>query len=165
MATAKAKVRRFAEGTDVDADKSRAELEKLLKQHGAEQFLLHVDVDRTTVIFKLAGRMVRQVVKAPDPKPFETIPPQNKYSPPRKRTPAEVESMVAQEWRRRWRALLLIVKGKLEMISSGESDVGREFLADILLPNGETVGEAMLPRIAASYESGDMPPLMLGSGR
>ena len=74
---------------------------------------------------------------------------------------ARIESWVAGEERRSWRALLLIVKAKLEMIANGGSSAEREFLADMLLPNGETVATAILPGIAKSYASGEMPRRLL----
>lgn len=33
-------------------------------------------------------------------------------------------------------------------------------MANIVLPNGRTVGEEVKPRIASAYQTGDMPPLL-----
>jgi hypothetical protein len=71
---------------------------------------------------------------------------------------------VESELKRRWRALVLIVKAKLELVASGGSTFEVEFLAHTMLPNGDTVGETMLPRIAQAYRTNSMPPLMLGPG-
>ena len=73
------------------------------------------------------------------------------------------EQLAAAEWDRRWRALLLLCKAKLELVASGHSNFEREFLADILLPNGETVADAMVPRLELAYRDGTMP-LLLGTG-
>jgi hypothetical protein len=156
------KAKRFAEGTEVTVDRSRAELEALLDKHGATEVLVHRGAQRSTLIYRLGGRMIRQVVTYPDAAAYERVDPKNKWSA--KRKPEAVKRMQEAEWRRRWRAQLLILKAKLELIASGESTVDREFLADTMLPNGETVAEAMLPRIAQAYETGEMPPLMLGAG-
>lgn len=42
--------------------------------------------------------------------------------------------------------------------------VEREFLADIALPNGQTVGELMRPQLQEAYGSGRMPPMLLLRG-
>ena len=68
------------------------------------------------------------------------------------------------EWRRRWRSVVLVAKAKLELVASGGSTFEREFLADMLLANGETMAEAMLPRVLEMYETGNMPSLLLGAG-
>ena len=52
-----------------------------------------------------------------------------------------------QEKRRRWRALLLVVKAKLEAVQSGISTLEREFFSDIVLPNGRTLSEAIIPML------------------
>jgi len=40
----------------------------------------------------------------------------------------------------------------------------KEFMAHIVLPNGQTVGEAVTPRIEQAYQTGEMPPLLGYSG-
>ena len=58
---------KYAEGTEVTVEKSRAEIESLLKRHGATQFGSATDDERGVawVMFKLADRMFRLEVKAP----------------------------------------------------------------------------------------------------
>jgi hypothetical protein len=48
-----------------------------------------------------------------------------------------------QACRERWRAFLLVLKAKLELIEIGASTVDREFLADLMLPAGRTIGEEL----------------------
>jgi hypothetical protein len=62
------------------------------------------------------------------------------------------------------RRVVLVCKAKLEIIASGGSTFEREFLADMLLADGSSVADAMLPRIEKMYEDGAMPNLMLGPG-
>ena len=66
----------------------------------------------------------------------------------------------AQEERRRWRALVLVIKSKLEAVASGIVTFDEEFMAHIVLPDGQTIGQAMLPQIEAAYDAGTMPPLL-----
>ena len=52
------------------------------------------------------------------------------------------------------------VKAKLEAVESGISTIEREFFYDIVLPNGETIGEWMAPQLETAYQSGTMPPML-----
>lgn len=187
---------RYAENTEVPVERSRAEIERLLKSHGATQFGSASDEEKGVafVMFRLCDRMFRIEVKQPK---ADQIP---KGKPPTAPTPhtrarwpktiAEMndrdqreyqlalkryndnerrksESWIAQEERRRWRAQLLLIKAKLEMIATGETTAEREFMADMLMANGKTVAQAALPALAAMYRDGKMPKggiLMLGSG-
>ena len=65
-----------------------------------------------------------------------------------------------QEIRRRWRALALSIKGKLEAVETGIMSFEEEFMANIVLPNDKTVAEFMLPQIEEAYSSGRMPKLI-----
>lgn len=73
-----------------------------------------------------------------------------------------VEAVIVQREREAWRRLLLITKGKLELVADSESSIEREFLADILLPDGSTVHQQLGPRLAESYSTGEMPRLLPG---
>jgi hypothetical protein len=70
----------------------------------------------------------------------------------------------AQFERSAWRRLLLVVKAKLELVRDADSSIEREFLADILLPNGSTVHEELGPQLDDSYRTGSMPPLLPPAG-
>lgn len=141
----KAAVRKYAEGTKVSIERSRNEIDALLTKHGAPEVGIHRNSDRHIVVYRLQGRMVRHVVHCPEPKQYPTAQAQE------------------AEFMRRWRALVLITKAKLEMVSSGERTFEQEFLTDILLPDGTTVGELLGPKLIEAYETGTMPPL-LGPG-
>ena len=51
-------------------------------------------------------------------------------------------------------------KAKLEAVETGITEFEDEFLAHIVLPNGQTMGEFAKPQIAHAYDTGDMPPLL-----
>lgn len=69
-----------------------------------------------------------------------------------------IDTLVAQENRTRWRALLLVIKAKLEAVESNIATFEDEFLAHVLLPNQQTVAEYIGPTVAQIYETGRMPP-------
>lgn len=75
-------------------------------------------------------------------------------------TPAKWE----QSCRERWRAVVLLVKAKLELARLGVSTVEREFLADLVLPDGQTLHTAMRGPIADALANGRMPRLLLPGG-
>lgn len=156
-----ADVRKYAEGTEVSAEKSRAELEVLLQKHGAKEFAVYTSEERTVFMYRLQGAMVRHTVEYPDPKSFQK---KNALGTPK---PEQLKKQADAEWRRRWRALVLVCKAKLEIISSGGSTFEREFMADMLLADGSTVAQALVPRLKEMYETGAMPNfprLLLGPG-
>ena len=51
------------------------------------------------------------------------------------------------------------------MVDDGLSSVETEFLANIMLPGGETVGERIAPDIHEASRTGQLPPLMPGLPR
>jgi hypothetical protein len=156
--------RKFAEGTEISAERSRADIETLLRKHGASEFAVYTSDERTVYMYRLKGMMVRHQVEYPAAKSFQKY---NHLKTPLL-TKEKLEKAAESEWRRRWRALLLVCKAKLEMIDSGGSTFEREFLADILLANGETMGQVMLPRVEEMYRTGgmpDFPRLLLGPGK
>jgi hypothetical protein len=74
------------------------------------------------------------------------------------------ETASFKEWeqacRQKWRALALVIKAKLEAVEAGIAIFEDEFMANIVLPNGSTVSQFMLPQITEAYESGQMPKLL-----
>lgn len=58
-----------------------------------------------------------------------------------------------------------MIKAKLEAVASSITTFEDEFLSHIVLPDGQTVGRHVKPRIAAAYESGQMTPLLPGPSR
>jgi len=65
-----------------------------------------------------------------------------------------------QEVRRRWRALALAVKAKLEVVASGIVGFDSEFMPYIVMPDGKTVAEHVSPSIAEAYAGGKMKALL-----
>jgi hypothetical protein len=171
----KAKPKRFAEGTSVSAEKSRIEIEHLLAKHGATQrsFATDDDTGRTVLTFRLSERMARismAVDAASIPDPSKSDWNQKPATPkgwagwavPRRRE--WVAAKRDQMNRELMRRLLLVLKAKLELIQDGVTTFEREFLADILLPNGETMHEAIRTRLAEAYDTGNMPLLLPAAG-
>lgn len=137
----------YASGTSVSADRSRAEIEKILRQYGATAFAYAWDLDQThqMVAFQISGRQVRMTLPLPKPDdPLFTQTPTH-----RARTTLQAQQAYEQEVRRRWRALFAVIKAKLVAVHDGISTIEREFLSDIITTDGRTVSEVVSPFLAS----------------
>lgn len=143
----------YATGTTVSPEKSRWEIEATLKRYGAEGFAYASEARRARIEFIAKKRRVRFDVAFPDPKEKRFLYPFKKRSWVRASDAGAAEAWEA-EVRRLWRALLLAIKAKLEVVESGMAIFEEEFLANIVMPDGRTVGEHVAPRIAQAYEQG-----------
>jgi hypothetical protein len=151
----------YARGTHVSVSRSKAELEEILVKHGAGRngILNDADRGRAIVMFTLSGRDYRVVVPLPFPSDFAT-----KYVRG-KAVEVKGEARVKaweQACRERWRAVVLVVRAKLELVALGASTIEREFLADLLLPSGARVHEELAAPVAEAYRT--QKPLLLGPG-
>lgn len=152
---------RYAADTAVPVDRSRAEIERLLARYGASAFGYLSEGDNQVIVFQIGGRRVFMHLVLPDRADREFTHTGVRGA---RRSPAEAGRVYEQAVRARWRSLVLIIKAKLEAVASGITTVEREFLADIALPSGQTVGQWMAPQIDRSYASGEMPALLPGGG-
>lgn len=157
----------FAADTKVPVERTKMELDQLLAKHGAGNRGVITDDDRgkAAVIFVLEGLKYRLEIPLPAPNDFR---PKDGEKPPhgwKSWRDTDRNDWVARTWeqscRARWRAVLLLVKAKLETIRMGASTPEREFLADLVLPSGETVHNAMADNIHRALAAGKMPTLML----
>ena len=144
---------RYAQNTDVTSAKSRDEIERTLMRYGADQFAYGWQGDRAVIQFRANDRLIRFVLEMPD-----RLDPDFQLTPTGKTRNTDT---AAKEWekatRQRWRALALVVKAKLEAVESDISTFEHEFMANVVLPDGITVGEFMTPQIEVAYQRGEMP--------
>jgi hypothetical protein len=152
----------FAKHTSVPVEKSKAELERMLTKHGASQRVLGTDDVRgiAFAIFTIGPKNspsdTRQVrLQIPMPK-LEEFASGRKY----KQAPEAQRKAHEQACRERWRVVVLAVKAKLELVDLGISTIEREFLADIALPSGVTVGEELASKLREVYATGKVPQLL-----
>ena len=145
---------RYAEGTEVSTDRSRVEIEGILRRYGADKFMYGWEARRAVVGFAFEGRQIRMTLPLPDESEFAETP------TGRERTERQVKQEYEKEVRRLWRALCLLIKAKLEAIASGISTLEEQFLPYLVLPNGHTIGEQVLPQIEQVLAKGQLPPLL-----
>lgn len=152
---------KYASTTTVRSDASRLEIERTLKRYGADAFGYAEERGRVAIMFRAHGRHIRFVLQLPDPNAREFTHTGTRNLP---RTLDKRGEAYEQAIRQRWRALALVIKAKLEAVEAGISVFEDEFLAHIVLPDGQTVGEYMRPQIESAYSSGKMPPLLPWDG-
>ena len=140
---------RFAEATSVAVEKTQSDLKKLLREYGAESFMLGEEARRAIVGFKLGDKLMR--LHLPIPASTDEA---FKYTPSGQwmRSEPNVHKAWEQACRSRWRALLLAIKAKLEAVAVGITTIEEEFLAHIVLPSGRTVGDTVIPEVQAALE-------------
>lgn len=144
----------YARTTSVPIDRSKFEIEKLLERYGADQFIYAQEAGRALIGFRYNGRVCRLTLPILPAKKFSLSP------AGKQRTESQMDNAWAQDVRARWRALKLVLQAKLEAVESGISSFEQEFLANILLPNGRTLGEWAAPQIGKLVEAGSMPALL-----
>lgn len=129
----------YAKNTNVPVEQTQMEIQNLLKKYGAVQF--GMDWERNAILFKIKNRSVCITVPLPKKEDFRLTPTHIK------RNYSQLENAYQQAVRQRWRALLLIIKAKMEAIATGITSLEKEFLADILLPNKQSLGEYLIPQL------------------
>jgi len=137
----------YAAKTTVTVERTKTQIEALLREFKADAVMMATNDARAMVVFTMTERNVKFILPLPQ---------RDEYTGQWKREQFE------QATRTRWRALYLALRAKLEMAATGITTFEDEFLAHIVMPNGETVGEMTRSRIAQAYQSGEVRPLLEG---
>ena len=147
----------YANQTSVSGDRSRSEIERTLSRYGADSFMCGARDSTAAVQFEVKGRRILFRLELPDPDSREYT-----YSSTGRvrRSNEQAHESWEQACRQRWRALVLIVKAKLEAVEAGINSFVLECFTYTVLLGGGTVGGWALPQIALAYETGQMPPLL-----
>jgi len=148
---------RYAAQTKTTSDRSRAEIEKTLVRYGADGFSYGWDGTAAIIAFRMDGRMVRFQITMPDINDDEF----QLTDTGRERSQPAIEKAWEQAGRQRWRALALVVKAKLEAVESDITTFDEEFMAHLVLPNGQTVGQYTLPQLEEVRLKGKKMPNLL----
>jgi hypothetical protein len=113
---------------------------------------------RAVVAFVIGERQVRFLLPMPDRTSREfTLTPSSR----RPRSASAADAAYEQAVRSRWRSLGLVIRAKLEAVSAGIVTFDEEFLAHLVLPEGDTVGERLHPTLAITFAEGRTPPSLL----
>lgn len=146
----------YAKDTEVPSDRSRSEIERTITRYGAQQFAYGWDGDRALVGFKMRDRQVRFSLPLPD----RSAPEFRKTPTGRERSKTQAAAVYEQAIRRSWRALALVIKAKLEAVETGIVTFEEEFAMHMVMPDGRTVADHVLPAIETAYATGTVAPLL-----
>jgi hypothetical protein len=150
---------RYAEKTSVPVDRSMSEIRSTLLRFKAEEFTYSERAEAIMVGFIIKGIPIRLQVPLPDPKAKQfTETPASRYY----RDPPAAQKAYEQEVRRLWRSLANFIKATLDAVESGILTLEEGFLAYVVLPDGETLGQKTLPTLKEIAGSGRMPALLPG---
>jgi hypothetical protein len=127
----------YAERTSVTVDKTKTEINAMLRKYKATATAVFEEDTRAAIAFQMHERRIM----------FHL--PLDKKDPDQKR-------------RARWRGLLLCIRAKLESVDAGIESFEDAFLAHVMMPDGLTVGQHTRPRIKSAYDGGEMKPLLPG---
>ncbi|WP_437606286.1 hypothetical protein WMF20_35535 [Sorangium sp. So ce834] len=141
--------------TKVSAAESRDQIEKVLARYGADSFTYQTNpkTSTTTLTFRAHERLIRFELVLPRLDEFE------RDAGGKRRGEKDQAGAHEQAIKQRWRAMLLIIKAKLEAIESGVVDFESEFMPQMVIPDrGVTVSQVVreagiLPRLAAAPAS------------
>lgn len=152
--------RRYAANTKVPIARTQEAIRRLLLDNGVTGHTFGEDAPtrRAMVEFCRGSYVVRFTITLPATKDFSRLP----NGMPR--AASATDKLHAQACRQRWRALLLLIKAKLEAVAGGVQTFESEFLPYFKLPSGETVADAVLPRMA-QIASGEQKLLGASVGR
>lgn len=145
---------RYASATEVSIGRTKAAIESLLVRHGAHDFASGWNATHDTMQFSLHSHTIRFVLPRIDPQTLAVSP------AGRKRKPAAASKAMDQANKQRWRALLLVIRAKIEAVEAGIAIFEQEFLAFIVQPNGMTIGDMIVPRI---QDGGNVMKMLKGA--
>lgn len=121
----------YAEATKVPIERSRAEIERVLQKYGCDAFAFGWSQTGAMVQFGYKGRQVKLDIDVPK---GEDVREQRRA-------------------RQRWRILLLLIKAQIEAVEIGLMSFEEAFLPWMLLENGSTVAQYMIPQLPAPKEA------------
>lgn len=142
----------YAEETKVPLEQSIAEIIGMLRKAGAQRIAQYEEPERFTVTFELADRLVRfrvpLVMKYPGPASHGNG------------RPVDHRRWIDQRNRQKGRALMLVIKAKLESIESEVETFEEAFLANVVMSDGATIYDRVREPIALEYKTGKSIPLL-----
>jgi hypothetical protein len=148
----------YAAKTTISFDRSIGEIIGMVRAKGAAQIAQMDNGDMFILAFSMNERQIRFTIPLPT---IAEMPQRDGRNSPIPN--ARKAEMVEQARRQKGRALMLVIKAKLESIESKVETMEQAFLANVVLADNRTVYESAQSQIAIAYETGKVTPLMLGS--
>lgn len=145
---------KYATNTSVAIAKSQQEIQTILRKYGARKFGTMENPTKIYLMFEYENFAIQIEWPLPDRNQFEVTP------SGRRRKRNQIEEAYDQAVKQRWRSLVLNVKAKLEAIEDGCSVLEKEFMGDIVMPDGRPLSSHLLPQLNQIAQSGKLPKLL-----
>lgn len=148
----------YAKDTSVSVERTKQEIEKLVMKYKADTFICGWQGNVASISFRMEHRFVKFTL------PLPVVIPDKWANGRHVKGNGLRESQIPQLTRSRWRALLLVLKAKLESVEAGISDFETEFLGNVMVGNGQTVADLVKPGLEETYARGGQLALPPGLG-
>ena len=145
----------YAQHTTINEDKSRLEIERLLMKQGCQDIASRRSLNFSAIACVLHDRQLRFTLRLP------TLDDYLKTDKGRRRSHSQAQVARDQDIRRRWRSLAFVIKAHFVEVADGIAKFDDAFMQYIVLPNGQTVAEWMVPQIEQIYLTGQMPSTLI----
>ena len=139
----------YAEDTKVPFERSLSEIVSLVRKAGAKNIAQFEGDNYFAIQFESADRLIRFKIPFPCLGDMPTRDGRGASLSVKQR-----ESKLDQSRRSRGRALLLVIKAKLESVESGIETFEQAFLANVVMSDGSTVYERVASPLAIEYQTG-----------
>ena len=144
----------YANNTTVSPEKTQNDIRDTLRRYGAGKFGIMEEVDKAHVMFGYERLLIQLTINLPGREGF------TKTDAGRPRKTSAVTEAHSQAIRQCWRALLLAIKAKLEAIECGISTIEKEFMAFVMMPDGRSLGDHIIPELHKISSTGKMAKLL-----
>ncbi len=155
-------MRRYASGTAVATERSQAEIKKTLQRYGADNVTIGESMAQGVALIQFLHRDLPCEIRVKLPRAQEErfhLTPGRR----RRRTGEAARKAWADECRRKWRVLLMLIKAKLEAIEEEVISPQEALLPWLMLPNGQNVSQALEKTWDKILEGGDVGQLLIGT--
>jgi hypothetical protein len=139
---------RYASNTTVGIGRSQDEIRTVLRRYGVTSLALVEHENRAGVQFTIKTLAVKIDCPLPNRSDAQTTPTGRV-----RRSETVAEQKYAQANRQVWRALLLAIKAKLEVVESGIATVEEEFMPYIVATDGRCLKDHLVPRLLNSHQA------------
>lgn len=135
----------YARNTAVSVERSEAEIKRTLVRYGGDNIVIGTsrELRQAAVQFVLKERSYKVAIKLPDFGSSEF----HRTGTGRARVLEAATRDYERACRQKWRVLALLLKAQLEAIHEGILSPDDAFMSWLMLPNGQTVGEAVRPHM------------------
>jgi len=134
----------YADGTTVDVSRTVEQIKRELRKYGATKFAQFETESEAAIAFSVDDLNVKMRIDLPQRCDDEF----NLTANGKERTDSAASRLWETEVRRRWRCLLAVIKAKLIAVAEKVATIEEEFLPYIVLADGGTVGDRIIPMLS-----------------